>query len=146
MKIIKLTAHFPGRYLAGFSPQVTFSSYYQFHFSVFRGLCVEFNEFVGYLYIFWQSIFQDCRIMLTCGILSVFRETVHDFLSVCLSDSKCMSTSGYSSSPCNSFSMLLNHSAFLFSSFRFHILLQIKFASVANDCWFVLVHSLPTGY
>ena len=72
------------------------------------------------------------------SLQGVFRLDI--FLSVALSELKCISASRPSSSSCNSFFILFIHSAFLLCSFHFHILLQNCFVSFA--CWFVLV---PTG-
>ena len=49
-----------------------------------------------------------------------------------------------SSTPCNSFIMLLIHSAYLLFSFCSHILVQNCFASFVFAYWFVLLNPPPT--
>ena len=67
------------------------------------------------------------------------------FLSVALSESMCMSTSGPSLKSCYSFLYkLFVFYALLLCSFCSHILLRNNIVSFAFDCWFVLVHFPPT--
>ena len=62
------------------------------------------------------------------------RFPIRYFFCVAQSDSWYMLTSGFSSSPYNSFFVLLNHSAFLLYSFNSHILLQNCFAFFTSVC------------
>ena len=63
------------------------------------------------------------------------------YFSVVLSESMCIFTFCHSSSPSNSFPMLLVHSAFLLCSLGCYILLQNCLASLASSCWYVFVPS-----
>ena len=64
-----------------------------------------------------------------------------DIFCVILSESMCSSAFGPSSSPSNSFAMLLIHSAFLLCSLACNILLQNCSASLASGCWYAFVSS-----
>ena len=66
------------------------------------------------------------------------------FFSVVLSKLMCISVFGPSSSPSNSFVILLIHSAFLLCSLDCHILVQNYSVSLASGCRYIFVSSLPT--
>ena len=90
----------------------------------------------------WLSDVNFFTRICVCHHRLVFTDSV--FFSVALSDSRCIITSGASSSPCTSFSMLFIHSPFPLCSFTSHILLQNCFSSFASGYLYVLVHSPPT--
>ena len=63
------------------------------------------------------------------------------FLSVALSESRCIFAFGASSSPSNSFPVLLIHSAFLLCSLRWHICFKIVSVLchlIVSMCWSIL--------
>ena len=66
-----------------------------------------------------------------------------DIFSVVLSKSMCISAFGSSSSPSNSFVILLIHSAFLLCSLGCYILFQNCSVSLASGCWYVFMLSPP---
>ena len=63
-----------------------------------------------------------------------------NLLSVALSESRSIFTSRPSLSPCNSFSVLSIHLAFLLCYFRFHILLQNYFDFFESGCFYFLIY------
>ena len=66
------------------------------------------------------------------------------FFSIAFSKSMCISAFGTSSSPSNSFVMLLIYSAFLLYSLSGNILVQNRSVSLASGCWYVFISSPPS--
>ena len=66
------------------------------------------------------------------------------FLSIALIESRCIFALGPSSSPSNTFPILLIHSAFLLCFLRSHILPTNCHVFLSSGCWNVFMHSPPT--
>ena len=125
-----------GRYLFG-SDSFTgglFGSMWSFLWSSIR-----VRELLADIYSFRELI---CHEWWWISWIKIFAHFI--FFRVIFCKSMCISAFGPSSSPSNSFAILLINSAFFLCSLGGHILLQNCSVSLASGCWYVFMSSPTT--